>query len=106
MRHLLGLFGGDYRLALAGYHSGEGDARGALANPSGNPNTTHYVNTILSRARARGTSGGSLNTGGGTAPLQRRPGDPAEPVSDLEYYSQLAPYALVALIGFVILREL
>jgi soluble lytic murein transglycosylase-like protein len=47
MRHLLDLFGGDYRLALAGYHSGEGAARASLANPAGNPLTNNYVNSIL-----------------------------------------------------------
>jgi soluble lytic murein transglycosylase-like protein len=47
MQHLLSIFGGDYRLALAGYHSGEGAARAALANPAGNPKTNNYVNSIL-----------------------------------------------------------
>lgn len=47
MSHLLSLFEGDYRLALAGYHSGEGAARAALNNPAGNPRTANYVNTIM-----------------------------------------------------------
>ena len=50
MRHLLNKFSGDYRLALAGYHSGEGAARAALNNCPGNPNTCHYVNVIMSAA--------------------------------------------------------
>jgi soluble lytic murein transglycosylase-like protein len=50
MRHLLDKFGGDYRLALAGYHSGEGAARAALRNPAGNPKTVHYVTTIMNAA--------------------------------------------------------
>lgn len=50
MTHLLNVFGGDYRLALAGYHSGEGAARGALRNPAGNPRTNEYVNKIMSNA--------------------------------------------------------
>lgn len=45
--HLLSKFGGDYRLALAGYHSGEGAAVAALRNCIGNPRTCAYVNAIM-----------------------------------------------------------
>jgi soluble lytic murein transglycosylase-like protein len=47
MSHLLSTFGGDYRLALAGYHSGERDARAALNNCRGNPKTCAYVDKIM-----------------------------------------------------------
>jgi soluble lytic murein transglycosylase-like protein len=50
MSHLLDVFAGDYRLALAGYHSGEGAAAAALRNPAGNPKTNAYVNKIMSQA--------------------------------------------------------
>lgn len=55
MRYLLDRFNGDYRLALAGYHAGEGDAAAALRNPAGNPKTNAYVNKIMSQA-GRGVS--------------------------------------------------
>lgn len=61
---LLSRFGGDYRLALAGYHSGAGAASKALANCQGNPKTCGYVNSIL--GSAGNASGGSLNTGTGS----------------------------------------
>lgn len=60
MSHLLSTFGGDYRLALAGYHSGEGAAQAALNNPSGNPRTNQYVNNIIG---ALGTAGGGSDAG-------------------------------------------
>lgn len=63
MRHLLDLFKGDYRLALAGYHSGEGAAQAALNNPSGNPKTNQYVNAILGNAGGASPSGGSFVLG-------------------------------------------
>jgi soluble lytic murein transglycosylase-like protein len=50
MSSLLRQFGGDYRLALAGYHSGAGAARAALNNCNGNPRTCGYVNAILGSA--------------------------------------------------------
>ena len=55
MRHLLDHFNGDYPLALAGYHSGEGSAAAALRNPAGNPKTNAYVNKIMAQA-GRGVS--------------------------------------------------
>lgn len=57
MRDLLSAFGGDYRLALAGYHSGAGAARAALNNPAGNPRTNNYVNSILGSAGSIGVTG-------------------------------------------------
>lgn len=50
MNHLVSKFNGDYRLALAGYHSGEAVAAKALNNCKGNPNTCNYVETILRNA--------------------------------------------------------
>lgn len=50
MSHLLKVFDGDYRLALAGYHSGEGAAAAALRNPAGNPKTNAYVNKIMGQS--------------------------------------------------------
>ena len=69
MTDLLRMFGADYRLALAGYHSGEGAARAALNNCKGNPNTCNYVATILSRAGRSDTfpSGPVGGTGGNVA---------------------------------------
>lgn len=61
MRDLLNAFGGDYRLALAGYHSGQGAARAALNNCAGNPRTCSYVNSIL--GNAGNASGDGLNMG-------------------------------------------
>ncbi len=62
MSHLLSVFGGDYRLALAGYHSGEGDARAALNNPAGNPKTNAYVNKIMGSAGSVTVSDDGANT--------------------------------------------
>lgn len=64
MRDLLNAFGGNYRLALAGYHSGQGSAQAALNNCKGNPNTCGYVNKILGSAGNVGGDG--LNTGTGS----------------------------------------
>jgi hypothetical protein len=55
MRYLLDRFNGDYRLALAGYHAGEGDAAAALRNPAGNPKTNAYVNKIMAQAGRGGS---------------------------------------------------
>jgi soluble lytic murein transglycosylase-like protein len=65
MSHLLDVFGGDYRLALAGYHAGEGDAAAALRNPAGNPKTNAYVNKIM--GGQSNPSFGSENSGDSTA---------------------------------------
>ncbi len=66
MSDLLKRFGGDYRLALAAYHSGEGAARAALNNCQGNPKTCNYVATILSRAGRSGNNSSSPGAVGGT----------------------------------------
>lgn len=47
MSDLLIQFGGDYRKALIGYHSGAGAVEGVLRNPSGNPKSTAYYQNIL-----------------------------------------------------------
>lgn len=62
--HLLSKFGGDYRLALAGYHSGEGAAKKALANCQGNPKTCGYVNSILGNAGSGAGSPAAIATNG------------------------------------------
>lgn len=64
MSELLSRFSGDYRLALAGYHSGAGAASRALNNCKGNPKTCGYVKAIL--GSAGNVSGDSLNTGTGS----------------------------------------
>lgn len=73
MSHLLARFGGDYRLALAGYHSGEGAARAALNNCKGNPRTCGYVNSIMAAAGRQGVtnpvSTGGAGGGSGLGPL-------------------------------------
>lgn len=66
MSHLLAIFGGDYRLALAGYHSGEGSARAALNNCKGNPRTCDYVSRIMGNA---GSTGATPNEGLSLSPL-------------------------------------
>ena len=71
MRHLLDTFSGDYSLALAGYHSGEGNAQAALNNPAGNPRTNNYVNSIIGAQGSVGGGGtGSISTPfGSVSPL-------------------------------------
>lgn len=69
MSDLLSRFGGDYRLALAGYHSGAGAAQKALNNCKGNPKTCGYVNSILGSARSAGSINGDASTTGSTSPL-------------------------------------
>lgn len=66
MSHLLSLFKDNYALALAGYHSGEGAAKAALANPAGNPKTVNYVNTIMASAGTVAPDG-SLDPSGGSS---------------------------------------
>jgi soluble lytic murein transglycosylase-like protein len=67
MSDLLDRFNGDYRLALAGYHSGPGAAQKALNNCAGNPKTCNYVNSIL--GASGGASGGQPGAGGEVSPL-------------------------------------
>lgn len=105
MRHLLTKFGGDYRLALAGYHSGEGAARAALNNCRGNPKTCNYVNSIMSAAgRSRPVASQPL-----PAPIPASPTLPTSPTPDLTLSTQQdgeskAPLLLTAVaIGGLIL---
>lgn len=84
MSDLLSRFGGDYRLALAGYHSGAGAAAAALRNPAGNPRTNNYVNSILSAV-------GSLFDGAADS------GGPAEEISSIEVSPALVIGGLVLL---------
>jgi soluble lytic murein transglycosylase-like protein len=69
MRDLLNRFGGDYRLALAGYHSGPGAANAALNNCAGNPKTCGYVNSILGSAGTTGTPGGDGSPASSVSPV-------------------------------------
>lgn len=68
MSHLLSKFGGDYRLALAGYHSGEGSAVAALNNPVGNPRTNNYVASIIGAFTGNGGSDTTGGPGGAASP--------------------------------------
>lgn len=87
MRDLLSRFNGDYRLALAGYHSGPGAAAAALRNPAGNPRTNNYVNSILAGI-------GSIFDGGTAAAGS---GSPADASSSLDLSPVLVIGGLVAL---------
>jgi soluble lytic murein transglycosylase-like protein len=69
MRDLLNRFNGDYRLALAGYHSGPGAANAALNNCAGNPKTCNYVNSILGSAGTTGTPGGDGSPASSISPV-------------------------------------
>lgn len=98
MSHLLSIFGGDYRLALAGYHSGEGAARAALRNCRGNPRTCDYVNRIM------GGAASPPSTVGASSPLPAVDG----PGFDLSgIFGGISTAALVAfgVVAFLILKD-